>query len=105
MTGSKETVAATDTAIRRLAYRGRGIPTARATAAVGIHPEVLFRAGKRGTDRPTGYRGVYSVFPPELLSARDRLAGGRQAKTEPAAQLDVEPRRRPCSGDGVNDGP
>ncbi|KXO99076.1 hypothetical protein AXK58_24285 [Tsukamurella tyrosinosolvens] len=73
MTGSKETVAATDTAIRRLAYRGRGILTARAAAAAGIHPEALFRASKRGTVHPSDYRGVYSVFPPELLSARDRL--------------------------------
>ncbi|MGC5023575.1 hypothetical protein ACLQ3K_02375 [Tsukamurella sp. DT100] len=73
MTGSKETVAATDAAIRRLAYRGRGILTARAAAAAGIHPEALFRAGKRGTVHATDYRGVYSVLPPELLSARDRL--------------------------------
>lgn len=39
MTGSKETVAATDTAIRRLAYRGRGILTARAAASIGIPPK------------------------------------------------------------------
>ncbi|MCS3779409.1 type IV toxin-antitoxin system AbiEi family antitoxin domain-containing protein [Tsukamurella ocularis] len=73
MTGSNETVAATDATIRRLAYRGRGIVTARAAAAEGINAATFSRAVARGTVHPTGNRGVYSVFPPELLSARDRL--------------------------------
>jgi hypothetical protein len=73
VSGSKETVAATDTTIRRLAYRGRGIVTARAAAAAGVNAAAFSRAVTRGTVHPSAYRGVYSVFAPELLSARDRL--------------------------------
>ncbi|WP_259144661.1 hypothetical protein [Tsukamurella ocularis] len=47
--------------------------TTRAAAAEGVSSLALSRAGARGTVYPTGYRGVFSVFPPELLSARDRL--------------------------------
>ncbi len=73
MTGSKATVAATDARIRRLAYRGRGMFTARALADAGTNSQALLKATRRGTAHPTGYRGVYSVFPPQLHSARDRL--------------------------------
>ncbi|QRY85718.1 type IV toxin-antitoxin system AbiEi family antitoxin domain-containing protein [Tsukamurella tyrosinosolvens] len=40
---------------------------------MGINANAFSRAVARGTVHPTGNRGVYSVFAPELLSARDRL--------------------------------